>query len=188
MRLRSGADFAPYHLKHTLRPGTVPENPIATLVDVEPFIQGAVAQEDARFERGEDDSEGLGVTSRPPSPLTELESDDEAGGPLQPHPSSEVQSSAKKRRNAGASKRRAKKRARLASSGHQPHAYAANPSTTKLHAEELKPLRVSEDAMDFPASKSGSWVGLRKAGAKKKPWSVPDLVKDNFMFIEWDGW
>ena len=187
MRLCSGADFAPYYSKHNFHPQAAPENLISTMVNVEPLIQGAVALEDARFEQGEDDSEGLGVTSRPSSPLTELESDDEAEGPLQPHPSSDMQSGAKKRRNAGANKRRAKKRARLASSGHQPHAYAAKPSTAKYRAEELKPLRVPEDAMDFPASESGSWVGLRKSGAKKKPWTVSDLVKDNFTFVEWDG-
>jgi hypothetical protein len=98
-----------------------------------------------------------------------------------------MQSGAKKRRNTGANKRRAKKRARLASSGHKPHSYAANPSTAKYRAEELKPLRVPEDANDFPASGSGSWVGLRKSGDKKEPWSVSDLVKDDFTFIEWDG-
>ena len=187
MRLRSGADFAPYYLKHTFRSQTTPENPISTSVDVEPLIQCAVAQEDAGFEQGEDDSEGLGVTSRSPSPLTELESEDEAGASGQPHASSETKSGAKKRRSAGANKRRSKKRARLATSGHQPYAYAASPSTAKYHAEELRPLRVPEDANDFPASKSGSWVGLRKSGAKKKPWSVSDLVESGFTFVEWDG-
>jgi len=188
MQLRSGAEFAPYFLKRTLCPRNPPENLISTTVDVKPLIQGAVAREDTRFEQGEDDSEGLGVTSRPSSPLTEVESDDEAGAPVQPCPGSEMQSSAKKRRNAGANKRRAKKRVRLATSGHQPHAYAANPSTAKYHAEELKPLRVPEDAKDFPASGSGSWVGQRRSGAKKEPWSVADLVKNGFTFIEWDGW
>jgi hypothetical protein len=111
----------------------------------------------------------------------DLESDGEAGA-------SELQSGAKKRLSTGANRRRAKKRIRLATSGHQPHAYAARPSTVMYHAEEQKPLRVPEDANDFPASESGSWVGLRKSGARKKPWSVSGLVDDSFTFIEWDGW
>ena len=188
MQLRSGAEFAPYYLKHAFRSYATPDNPISTPVDVKPLIQSAVAQEDARFEQGEDDSEGLGVTSRPPSPLTDLESDNEAGTSGQPHASSEMQSGVKKRRRTGANRRRAKKRTRLATSGHQPHAYAACPHTAMHHAEELKPPQVPEDVNDFPASGSGSWVGLRKGGAKKKPWSVSDLVENGFTFVEWDGW
>ena len=191
MQLRSGTEFAPYYgLKHTFRPRAPPENPISTLVNVEPLIRDAVAHEDVRFEQGEDDTEGLGVTSRPPSPLTEIESEDSDEGAealAQPCPGSGMQSALKKRRNAGANKRRAKKRAKLASSGHRPHAYAANPSTSKHHLEESKPLRVPTDSKDFPASGSGSWVGLRKNGAKKEPWAVSDLIKDNFTFTEWDG-
>lgn len=188
MHLRSGIEFVPY-LKRTLHPRTPPENPISTSVSVEPLVQDAVAREDARFEEGVDDSEGLGVTSRPLSPLTEIESGDEAEASAQPHSlaSSGLQSGARKRRNAGANKRRAMKRARLASSGHQPHAYAAKPSTAAHHAEELLPLRVSVDARDFPTSGEGSWVGLRKSGAKREPWTVPELVENNFTFIEWDG-
>lgn len=179
-------------------------------------MQSAIAREDARFEQGEDDSEGLGVTSRPSSPLTETESDCEAEVPTQPaglgvvsrpsSPLTEIESDsgaevpaqpdlgssgpsdAKKRRNEGAKKRRAKKRARLASSGHQPHAYAANPSTVAHRAEELKPLQVLADARDFPSSGSGSWVGRRQDGAKKVPWTVPELVEMGFTFVEWDGW
>jgi hypothetical protein len=188
MRLRSGAEFAPYDLKHNFHPRSLPENPISTSVNVEPLLQGAAALEDLRFEEGVGDTEGLGVTSRPPSPLTENESEDGTEVPAQPHPSFGTQSGAKKRRNAGANKRRAKKRATLASSGHQPHTYAAHPSTAKHHAEELQPLRVTADAKDFPASGSGSWVGQRKSGAKKEPWSVPDLEENKFTFIEWDGW
>jgi hypothetical protein len=188
MRLRSGAVFAPYcrkPSKHTFHPQTSPDNPITTTVSVEPLVQCAVAREDFCFEHGGDDSEGLGVTSRPLTPLTEIESMDEAEAL---HPTSGVQPCAKKRRrNAGANKRRAKKRMRLASSGHQPHTYAANPSTVAHRGEELKPLRVLADAKSFPASGSGSWVGQRKNGAKKEPWAVQDLVENKFTFVEWDG-
>ena len=184
-------EFAPYHLKRTTRPHTFapPESPITTTVDVEPLLQGAIALEDARFEQGEDDSEGLGVTSRPSSPLAEVEPEvsGSAEGPAQPCPCAGRQSGVKKGRNSGASIHCAKKRVRLASSGHQPLAYTAKPSTVTHHAEELKPLRVSVDAEGFPASGSGAWVGQRKKGAKKKPWTVPDLVQNNFNFIEWDG-
>ena len=190
MRLRSGAEFAPYYLKRNFFPKIPPPHPIATPVDIEPLLQGAVAHEDLRFEQGEDDSEGLGVTSRPPTPLTENESEDEAEASEAPallHPASGEQSAGKRRRNAGAKKRRAAKRTRIASSGHQPHTYAAKPSTAKHHAAEQRPLRVSADAGDFPASGSGSWVGLRKKVAKKKPWTVAELVKGSFTFVEWDG-
>jgi hypothetical protein len=187
MRLRSGAEFAPYDLKHAYHPRTPPGNPIPTSIDVEPLLQGAAALEDLRFEQEEDDSEGLGVTSRPSSPLTEVESESEAEAPSQPPPGLGAESGAKKRRNAGAKKRRAKKRAKVASSGHQPHAYAANPSVTMHRSVELKPLRVSEDAGNFPASGSGSWVGLRKSGARKKAWTTSELVERNFTFVEWDG-
>lgn len=109
-------EFTTYHLKRTTRPLAFapPEDPIATSVNIEPLLQGAVALEDARFEQGEDDSEGLGVMSRPSSPLLEVEAvePEDAGlaeAPAQPHPSSGTQSGAKKGRNAGASIRRAKK-------------------------------------------------------------------------------
>lgn len=185
MRLRSGAEFAPYYLKRAhCPPAPSLDSPISTVVDVEPLLRGATAQEDLRFEEGEDDSEGVGVTS---TPLTE--SEDEGGVPAQPQlrPTSGTQSGAKKRRNARANERRAKKRVRLATSGHQPHAYAANPTTAAHHAEELKPLRVSADAEHFPASGSGSWVGVRKKGVKKRPWTVAELVEKKFTFVEWDG-
>lgn len=150
-------------------------------------MQDAVACEDDRFEQGVGDSEGLEVLLRPLSPLTEIESDDEAEAPDLILPSSGLQSVDKKRRNAAANKRRAKRRRRLASSGHRPHDYIADPSTATHHAEELQPLRVPMDAKDFPASGSGSWVGQRQKGAKQEPWTVPELAKENFTFIEWDG-
>jgi hypothetical protein len=202
MPLRSGAEFVPYALKRPFHPQPPPQNPISTTVDVEPLLQGAVALEDLRFEQGEDDSEGLGVTSRAPSPSEEVESENEAAASTseeveseneaaaaaQPHPASGLHSAAKKRRKAAAKGRRAKKRMGLASSGHQPHTYAANPSTVTHHAEEQEPIQVSADADNFPASGSGSWVGWRKGGVKKKPWTVADLVKKDFTFIGWDGW
>ena len=199
MRLRSGVEFVPYALKRTFHPRATPQNPISTSVDVEPLLQGAVARENLRFEQGEDDSEGLGVTSRPPTPLSEFDPEDDVEAPAQPLPTTETeapaqplptsgaQTAAKKRRNAAANKRRANKRARLASSGHQPHAYAANPSTAAHHSKKQRPLRVSADAGDFPASGSGSWVGLRKKGVKNEPWTVSELVEGGFTFVEWDG-
>jgi hypothetical protein len=186
MRLRSGLDFAPYTLKIASGPRPLHHDPITTAVDVEPLLQVAVVLENLRFDQGEDDSEGLGVTSRPPSPSPSSENEPEDDAE-QPHPTSGPQQPAKKRRNSAANKRRARKRVRLASSGHQPHTYAANPSTTMHHAEEQGPLRVSADAGEFPASGSGSWVGLRKKGAKKTPWTVSELIENGFTFIEWDG-
>lgn len=203
--LSSNAEFAPYCLKRSYRIiRTASENPIPTQVDVEPLLQSAVARENTRFEQEEDDSEGLGVSSRPTSPLTEIESEEEttprpptpttefeseeeAEMPAQPLPSPRLQSSAKKRRYEGAKMRRAKKRVKRATSGHQPHAYAASPSTVAHRAKELKPLQVPADAKSFPAAGSGSWVGVRKDAAKKVPWTVTDLVNGGFTFVEWDG-
>ena len=184
MQLRSGASFAPYDLKPTFRHLARLGNPIPTPVNVEPLVQAAAASEDLHFEEGGDDSEGLGVSPRPLTPPTDLDSEDEAAALC---PSSDVQPAAKKRPD-GAKMRRSKKRIRLASSGHRPHTYTANPSVVAHRAEELKPLRAPADARELPASGSGSWVGQRKEGAKKKPWTVPELVGNNFTFIEWDGW
>lgn len=185
MQLQSGESFAPYGLKRPFRLRGPLDSPIPTPVNFEPLIQGAVASEDLRFEGGGDDSEGLGVTSRPLTPLTATDSEDETAAL---NPNSDMQSAAKKRCKAGAKIRRSKKRVRLASSGHRPHTYAANPSVVTHRAEELKPLRAPADAEEFPASGSGSWVGRRKDGAKMKPWTVPELVRNGFTFVEWDGW
>jgi hypothetical protein len=185
-------NLPPYYLKRTTCPlAFAPsDSPIPTSVDVEPLLQGAAALEDACFEQGEDNSEGLGVTPRPSSPLAKVEPEDTGWGdvPVQPCPtSSSGMLSGAKGLNSGASIRRARKRVRLTSSAHQPLAYTAKPSTVTHHAEELMPLRVFVDAESFPASGSGAWVGQHKKGAKKKPWTVPDLVYNNFNFIEWDG-
>jgi hypothetical protein len=188
---RSREGFAPYNLKRPFCPRAFLGNPIPTQVNVEAFLQGAVAREDARFEHGEDDSEGLEVTSRPSSPLTEVESvvesEEEADALTQRHPSPGLQPSTKKRRNEGAKMRRAKKRVKHATSGHQPHTYAARPSTVAYRAKELKPLKAPADAENFPAAGSGSWVGIRKGSAKRVPWTVADLVDDGFTIVEWDG-
>lgn len=102
-------------------------------------------------------------------------------------PRSGLQSSAKKRRNAGAKMCHAEKRVKHATSGHQPHTYAASPSTVVHHAKELKPLKVPADAMGFTAAGSGSWVGVRKDAAKKVPWTVTDLINGGFTFVEWNS-
>lgn len=76
MELRFGKTFAPYSLKRIFRWETGHVEPVSTSVDAEPLIQAAVARENEFFDLGGDDSEGLGVTLRPPSPLTDLESGD----------------------------------------------------------------------------------------------------------------
>ena len=43
---------------------------VTTLVDVQGLVQAAVTRENWHFEGGADDSEGLGVSFRPLSPLT----------------------------------------------------------------------------------------------------------------------
>jgi hypothetical protein len=192
MLLRSGTEFLPYFLKDASQCLAAILDAVSTSISVEPLIQAAVAQEDEHFEQGADDSEGLGVCARPPSPLTESDSEDfhEVQAPDHPPhlgPSPGPHSFEKKRRSAGAKQRRATKRVKLASSGHRPHAYATNPATVAHHAEDLEPLRVPVDAENFPASGSGAWVGKRKSGTKKTPWTVPELIEENFTIIEWDG-
>jgi hypothetical protein len=187
--------FSPYLLQRISHWKPTPADAIPTAVDVQPLLQLAVASEDRRFEQGANDSEDLGVSSRPASPLTESESEDnvfdapEFNASDQPTPN--VASTSvpieKRHRNAAASQRRMKKRVKSATSGHGPHTYAANPSMATHHAEELPPLNVPIDAEHFPASGLGAWVGKRKQGAKKMPWTVPELLQNGFKIIEWDG-
>jgi hypothetical protein len=194
MPLRSGKEFNPHATKRVFNWLTRQADPVSTSVKVEPLIQAAVALEDDHFEQSLSDSEGLGVSLRPLSPLTEYETDTEPE--VSDHPSSSRNpgpgnpgplSIDKKRRNAARGKRRARKRAKTAASGHQPHTYAANPSTVQHHVKESDVLHVCADAGGFSASGSGSWVGKRKEGAKKEPWTVPELLNEGFKVIEWDG-
>jgi len=165
--------------------------PVTASVDVRGLVQAAVTREDQRFEEGSDDSEGLGVSLRPTSPLTQRDdqTDDEPEAPGY-HPSHAAQSInhiEKKRRNAAAHKRRAKKRASTAASGHMPHTYAAKPSAVRHHAEDLPALQIPVDGESFPAASSGSWVGKRSKGSKKEPWTIPELLQEDFLIVEWDG-
>jgi hypothetical protein len=115
MPLRSGKEFLPYILKHVSLWKATETSPVSTAVDVQPLIKEAVTHEDQRFEEGADDSEGLGVSSRPLMPLTESDSevdDDqphlhfgEVSGPVE-----------QKRKKESAKNRRAQKRAKLAAS------------------------------------------------------------------------
>jgi hypothetical protein len=186
---RSGQDFTPYILQELRCWKATPADPILTPVDVQPLIRHAVEIEDRRFESGVGDLEGLGFSSRPMSPLTELESDDELVLPNQRprHFGPGPDHVEKKRRNSAAHARRAKKRVKAAASSHGPHGYAANPSTALHHSEDLPPLRVPVDASNLPTSGSGSWTGKRKKGAKKSPWTLPELHEEDFVIVEWDG-
>jgi hypothetical protein len=166
---------------------------VATSVDLEPLIQAASALEDERFEQGFSDCEGLGVSTRPPSPLTECETDAEPEScRITPKTSLQTPASVgqmKKNVAAVAAKNhRAKKRAKTAASGPPAaYAYVANPSTVKHHVKESDAIHVAADAGGFSAAGSGSWVGKRKDGVKKTPWTVPELLDEGFEVIEWDG-
>jgi hypothetical protein len=187
---KAGTDFAPAVIKRLLRWQSRQANPVTTSVDLEPLIQAASALEDERFEQGFSDCEGLGVSTRLPSPLTECETDAEPE--LSDHredlPANQPPWSVEKKRCSSSTKNRcAKKRAKTAASGHQPHAYAANPSTINHHVKESDAIHAAIDAGGFSASGSGSWVGKRKDGVKKAPWTVPELLHAGFEVIEWDG-
>jgi len=191
MLLHSGKDFAPYLLKPIFHWKSTSLDSIPTPVDFQPLVELAVANEDQRFEQGADDSEGLGVSSRLTSPLTDFEPDDNKFDTADQLPQNAAPSSGpveKRCRNAAANARRRKKRAKMAGSGHRPHVYAANPSTAMHHAEELPPLKVPVSTEHFPASASGSWVGKHKKGTKSTPWTVPELLKEGFDIVAWDGW
>jgi hypothetical protein len=71
MPLHSGKEFAPYLLWRISHWKATPADPIPTAIDVLPLLWLAVAKEDQHFEQGGNDSEGLGVSSQPVSPLTE---------------------------------------------------------------------------------------------------------------------
>jgi hypothetical protein len=186
MPLQSGKEFLPYILKHVALQKTTQTCPVSTTVNVQLLIKDAVLREDQHFEEGASDSEGLGVSSQLLMPLTEsdLEVDDD-----QPHLHfGEVSGPVEwKHKKESAKKCHAQMRAKLAASRHGPHMYAANPSTAIHHAEEFPLLNVPKDVESFPKSGAGSWFGKRKKGAKKKPWTVPELLKENFKVIEWDG-
>ena len=187
---KAAADFTPPVLNRILRWQARQADPVSTSVNLEPLIQAATALEDTHFEQGLPDCEGLGVSPRPPSPLTECESDTEpqvSDHREDPSVDHQPESVEKKHRSASAKNRRAKKRAKTAASGHQPHAYAANPSTVKHHVKESDAVHVVADAGSFPAAGSGSWVGKRTEGAKGTPWTLPELLDEGFMVIEWDG-
>jgi hypothetical protein len=188
MPLRSSEEFIPYILKHVPYWKTNPTNVVPTSIDVQPLVRIAVTQEDQRFEEGADDSEGFGISSRPSSPLTELESDWDDDSKVPDPPVEDFSLPVEqKRKKESAKTRRAQKRAKRAASDHRPHSYAANPTTATHHAQELPPLQVPVDAETFPASASGSWVGKRTKGTSKKPWTVPELLHEDFRIIEWDG-
>jgi hypothetical protein len=178
-------EFSPRHPPHLI------QTPVSTW----PLLKLAVAEEDLRFTQGACDSEGLEVSSRPMSPLTELESDSsgceapeiDTSERHAPSVNLGTASVEKRRRNAAAGRRRAKKRVKSTSSGHGPHSYAANPPVVKHRAEELPPLNTPIDAAQLPASGSGAWVGKRQKGTKKTLWTVPELLQDGFEVIEWDG-
>jgi len=127
------------------------------------------------------------------SPLTEPESelDDGAEAPNQLHPGfGEVLGPVKKKRKKGSAKScHSKKRVKAAASGHRPHTYTAHLSTAAHHAEKLPLLCLPVDVASFPTSapSSGSWVGKRSQDARKTPWTVPELLEENFRTIEWDG-
>ena len=192
MQLRSGKQFTPCATNHIFYWQTRHADPVSTSVDLGSLIQTAFTLEDERFEQGLSDCEGLGVLLRPPSLLIQCETDTEpesSNHPTYPSgiPGSRSVPVEKKCRNAAANKCRSRKRVKTSTSGHQPHAYAARPSTVKQHVNEYDALHAPADAGSFSASGSGSWVGKRKEGAKKTPWTVPELMDEGFKVIEWDG-
>jgi hypothetical protein len=129
-------------------------------MDIASLLQVATQLEDAKFENGGGDIDGFELSSRPPSPLTDLEEIDPTG--MDEMESSMSQSSSatatKKRRKNAAKKRRSLKRIAKARSGHAAASYTANPSVLE-NLEDAPAIEADLRAEELPSSSDGYWVG-----------------------------
>ena len=157
--------------------------PINTTVNMSPLVHAACKREDERFLADADDAEGISLSSRPPSPLTPLSSEDEFELDAEvPTPGPE---SRKKRKRALKKERRRKKRQERASAGHAPQTYAANPSLVAALTKDSEPIQLDVDASNLESSGGGAWVGKRVSG--DGPWTPRQLDDLGFSEIVWDG-
>jgi hypothetical protein len=77
LKALSGQSFPPFCLGEVLTAITEFDEPIQTSLDLDTLVQPACQREDYHFLGGGGDSEGMDLSSRPPSPLTPLESEEE---------------------------------------------------------------------------------------------------------------
>jgi len=210
LQTRSGRSFTPFNLWNVRTAETEQGEPIHALIDLDPLLHAACKLEDARFLTNADDAEGIGLSSRPPSPLTPLPSDYESDeqctsqlfNPLSPQSGSGADlnsrhgeastagasgSIEKRRKRVGANNRRSRRRTEKATSGHAPQNYAAKPSLVEALTKDTEPIQLGIDASTLPSSSSGSWTGTRKKEARTTPWTLEELVELGYTEIVWDG-
>jgi hypothetical protein len=209
LQTRSERSFTPFGLWNVQTAETEQDAPIHTSIDLDPLLNAACKLEDARFLTNADDAEGVGLSSRPPSPLTPLPSDYESDGEHtsqlptvspQPgiNPSSHCGETAgstqgapgsieKRRKRVGANNRRSRRRIEQATSGHAPQNYAAEPSLVEALTKNTEPIQLDVDASALPASSAGSWTGKRTKESRTTPWTLEELVELGFTEIVWDG-
>src|SRR5271168_4191341 len=179
LKALSGQSFPPFCLGEVLTAITEFDEPIQTSLDLDTLVQPACQREDYHFLGGGGDSEGVDVSSRPPSPLTPLESEEElAGVPGQIE---------RKRKRVAAKNRRSKRRTAQAMSGHPPERYMANPGMVNARTTESKAIDLGMDAANLPSSSGGSWVGKAKKVVKDKPWTMQEAEEAGLTLAVWDG-
>jgi hypothetical protein len=177
--------FSPYELENVSFNKAENGPPITTLADVASLLQTATRLEDEKFAEGGDDADGFELSSRPPSPLTELE-DGDISGDEKDHPTAPGAVTDKERRKKAAKKRRSLRCIARARSGHAATSYTSDPSAhEKLEYSSAIELRM--DVQELASSSKGSWVGKRSQGEKATPWTLEELEERDFTLIEWDG-
>lgn len=192
--------FQPYDLRSVVRLRGTPAQPILSDINVESYVAMAVHAEDKRFEEDDmDDAEGVELSLRPPSPLTDLDPDldsdsdtgslgtPEAGQITQAAPPPGGAEKARKRKRSN--QQRKKKRARSAkdSTLHPAELYTAQPRVATSKLKEGKVYKISGDISNLPTTSGGSWIGKKQQGIGDEPWELPTLMDAKFKYLEWNG-
>lgn len=191
--------FGPYNLRSVARARAATAQPILSNTDVEGCVTAAVHTEDQHFEEdGWDDAEGVELSLRPPSPLTNLDSDPDSDsdtaslsvptrGPntdVLPLPG-DVEKTRKRRRSK--KQRRDKRIRRARETSHPAELYTTPPRIAENKLEGGKVYRILGDVSKLPTTSGGSWIGKRQQGIGEEPWKLPTLMDANFQYLEWNG-
>jgi len=201
--------FIPFNLRSIQTAETEQDEPICTLIDLDPLLHAACRLEDARFLTNADDTEGIELSSRSPSPLTpllsnyesheertsqllSLSSQSSSGANLNPHCGETGTAGAsgsieKRRKCVGANNCHSRKQIEKATSGHAPQSYAAEPLLVEALTRDTEPIQLDVDASALPSSSTGSWIGRRTKEVQTMPWMPEELIQLGFTEIVWDG-
>lgn len=193
--------FHPYNLRSVVRLLGTTAQPIMSDINVEGYVTMAVHAEDKRFEEDStDDAEGVELSLRPPSPLSDLDSGGldsdsdtvslstpEAGPSTKPAPPPGGSEKARKRKRSN--QQRKEKRTRLAkdSTFHPAECYAAQPRVADTKLKEGKVYKILGDVSRLPMTSGGSWIGKKQQGIGDEPWTLPTLMNAEFEYLEWNG-